>query len=68
MLDLLTRRELQIIDLVAAGLDNGTIGQQLGVSAKTVRNRVSVIFDKLGVSSRPQAIVWAREAGFGRKP
>jgi pimeloyl-ACP methyl ester carboxylesterase/DNA-binding CsgD family transcriptional regulator len=68
VLDLLTRRELQIIDLVAAGLDNGTIGQQLGVSAKTVRNRVSVIFDKLGVSSRPQAIVWAREAGFGRKP
>jgi DNA-binding NarL/FixJ family response regulator len=33
-----------------------------------VRNRVSVIFDKLGVNSRPQAIVRARDAGFGRKP
>ena len=64
----LTPRELQVIELVAAGLDNGTIGQRLGISAKTVRNRVSVIFDKLGVNSRPQAIVWARDAGFGRKP
>jgi DNA-binding NarL/FixJ family response regulator len=32
-----------------------------------VRNRVSIIFDKLGVSTRPKAIVWARDAGFGRK-
>jgi len=63
----LTPRELQVIELVAAGLDNGTIGRRLGISAKTVRNRVSIIFDKLGVSSRPRAIVWAREAGFGRK-
>jgi pimeloyl-ACP methyl ester carboxylesterase/DNA-binding CsgD family transcriptional regulator len=68
VLDALTTRELQVIELVAAGLDNGTIGQRLGISAKTVRNRVSVIFDKLGVNSRPQAIVWARDAGFGRKP
>jgi DNA-binding NarL/FixJ family response regulator len=68
VLDALTPRELQVIELVAAGLDNGTIGQRLGISAKTVRNRVSVIFDKLGVNSRPQAIVWARDAGFGRKP
>lgn len=68
VLDALTPRELQVIDLLAAGLDNGTIGQRLGISAKTVRNRVSVIFDKLGVNSRPQAIVWARDAGFGRKP
>jgi pimeloyl-ACP methyl ester carboxylesterase/DNA-binding CsgD family transcriptional regulator len=66
-LDALTPRELQVIELLAAGLDNGTIGQRLGISAKTVRNRVSVIFDKLGVNSRPQAIVRARDAGFGRK-
>jgi pimeloyl-ACP methyl ester carboxylesterase/DNA-binding CsgD family transcriptional regulator len=66
--DALTPRELQVIELVAAGLDNGTIGQRLGISEKTVRNRVSTIFSKIGVSGRPQAIVWAREAGFGRKP
>lgn len=64
----LTPRELQVIELLAAGLDNGTIGRRLGITAKTVRNRVSVIFDKLGVNSRPQAIVRARDAGFGRKP
>jgi DNA-binding NarL/FixJ family response regulator len=33
-----------------------------------VRNRVSTIFSKVGVNSRAQAIVWAREAGFGRTP
>ena len=67
VLDELTPRELQVIELVAAGLDNGTIGRRLGISEKTVRNRVSTIFSKLGVNSRPQAIVWARDAGFGRK-
>jgi pimeloyl-ACP methyl ester carboxylesterase/DNA-binding CsgD family transcriptional regulator len=66
--DALTPRELQVIELLAAGLDNGSIGRRLGITAKTVRNRVSVIFDKLGVNSRPQAIVRARDAGFGRKP
>jgi pimeloyl-ACP methyl ester carboxylesterase/DNA-binding CsgD family transcriptional regulator len=67
-LDALTPRELQVVELLAAGLDNGTIGRRLGISVKTVRNRVSVIFDKLGVNSRAQAIVRARDAGFGRKP
>ena len=66
MLEALTPRELQVIELLAAGLDNSTIGRRLGISAKTARNRVSLIFDKIGVSSRPQAIVWARDAGFGR--
>jgi DNA-binding CsgD family transcriptional regulator len=68
VLDALTPRELQVVELLAAGLDNATIGRQLGISAKTVRNRVSIIFDKLGVNSRPQAIVLARDAGCGRKP
>ncbi len=62
----LTRRELQVIELMAAGLDNGTVGRRLGISEKTVRNRISTIFSKVGVNSRPQAIVWARDAGFGR--
>ena len=68
VLNALTPRELQVLELLAAGLDNGTIGRRLGISTKTVRNRVSVIFDKLGVNSRPLAIVLARDAGFGRKP
>jgi DNA-binding NarL/FixJ family response regulator len=64
----LTPREVQVIELLAAGLDNGTSGRRLGISAKTVCNRVSIIFDKLGVNSRPLAIVLARDAGLGRKP
>jgi pimeloyl-ACP methyl ester carboxylesterase/DNA-binding CsgD family transcriptional regulator len=62
----LTARERGVLELVAQGFDNHTIGTQLGISERTVRNNVSIIFSKLGVGSRPQAIVRAREAGFGR--
>jgi DNA-binding NarL/FixJ family response regulator len=48
-------------------LDNYAIGARLGISERTVRNNVSVIFSKLGVASRAQAIVRARDAGFGQK-
>jgi DNA-binding CsgD family transcriptional regulator len=66
-LDELTAREHQVLELVAQGLDNDTIAGRLGISAKTIRNQVSIIFSKLGVNSRAQAIVRARDAGFGRK-
>jgi pimeloyl-ACP methyl ester carboxylesterase/DNA-binding CsgD family transcriptional regulator len=66
-LDDLTARENQVLELLAQGLDNETIGGRLGISAKTVRNQVSIIFSKLGVNSRAKAIVRARDAGFGRK-
>ena len=62
----LTARERGVLELVAQGLDNHTIGTQLGISERTARINVSTIFSKLGVGSRPQAIVRAREAGFGR--
>jgi pimeloyl-ACP methyl ester carboxylesterase/DNA-binding CsgD family transcriptional regulator len=63
----LTARELDVLELVAQGLDNGTIGARLGISERTVRNHVSAIFSKLGASSRAQVIVRAREVGFGSK-
>jgi ATP/maltotriose-dependent transcriptional regulator MalT len=63
--DDLTPREQQVLELIARGLDNRAIGTQLGISERTVRNFASSIFSKLGVSSRAQAIVQAREAGFG---
>jgi pimeloyl-ACP methyl ester carboxylesterase/DNA-binding CsgD family transcriptional regulator len=63
----LTARESDVLELIAQGLDNGTIGARLGISEKTVRNRLSIILSKLGVNSRAQAIVRARDAGFGRK-
>ncbi|MCZ7566623.1 MAG: LuxR C-terminal-related transcriptional regulator [Burkholderiales bacterium] len=58
-------RERQVLELLARGLANDEIAVRLGISAKTVRNQVSAVFDKLGVSSRAQAIVRAREAGLG---
>ena len=66
-LDKLTQREDEVLELVAKGLDNSTIGKRLGISERTARNHVSTILSKLGVNSRAQAIVRAREAGFGQK-
>jgi pimeloyl-ACP methyl ester carboxylesterase/DNA-binding CsgD family transcriptional regulator len=67
LLSELTPRENEVLELVAQGLDNDTIASRLGISAKTVRNQVSIIFSKLGVNSRAQAVVRARDAGFGRQ-
>jgi DNA-binding NarL/FixJ family response regulator len=61
----LTRREREVLDLVARGLDNNSIAAQLAISEKTVRNTVSHVFDKLSVRSRAQAVVIARKAGLG---
>ena len=54
-----------MLELVARGLANDQIAERLGIASKTVRNQVSALFDKLGVASRAQAIVKAREAGLG---
>lgn len=62
----LTDREREILNLIAAGWDNAAIAAHLFVSPNTVRNHISRIFAKLGVSNRAQAIVRAREAGLGR--
>jgi len=61
----LTASEQEVLALVARGLDNGAIAETLLKSEKTVRNQVSSIFAKLGVSTRSQAIVLARDAGIG---
>lgn len=60
----LTPREREILSLIAQGLANAEIGERLSISEKTVRNHVTLIFDKLGVWSRAQAIVFARDRGF----
>lgn len=61
----LTPRELDLIELIAQGRDNTQIAAQLDLSAKTVRNHITNIFAKLQVENRAQAIVLARNAGFG---
>jgi pimeloyl-ACP methyl ester carboxylesterase/DNA-binding CsgD family transcriptional regulator len=60
----LSARERQVLALMADGLSNTDIAERLAISEKTVRNHASNIFDKLGVWSRAQAIVFARDHGF----
>jgi DNA-binding NarL/FixJ family response regulator len=62
----LTEREREILDLMAQGLNNIEIAEQLVLSPKTVRNHTSNIFNKLQVTDRTHAIVLAREAGLGQ--
>jgi len=60
----LSPREREVFSLMTDGLSNAEIGERLGISEKTVRNHVSSVFDKLGVWTRAQAIVFARDRGF----
>ena len=60
----LSARERQVLVLMAEGLSNVDIAEHLNISEKTVRNHASNLFDKLGVWSRAQAIVFARDHGF----
>jgi len=62
----LTPREHDVLDLLAAGLNNARIADRMGIASKTVANNVSSIFTKLQVADRAQAIVRARDAGLGR--
>jgi len=61
----LTASEKEVLTLMARGLDNSAIAATLQKSEKTVRNQVSSVFAKLGVNSRAQAIVLARDCGLG---
>lgn len=58
-LDILTKREFQVLELLAEGLYNKEIAYKLTISEKTVKNHVSSIFKKIRVSDRTQAAVYA---------
>jgi pimeloyl-ACP methyl ester carboxylesterase/DNA-binding CsgD family transcriptional regulator len=60
----LSARERQVLALITEGLSNTEIAGRLSISEKTVRNHASNVFDKLGVWSRAQAIVFAHDHGF----
>ena len=61
----LTDRELDVLELIAQGLDNQTIARRLVLNPKTVRNHVSNVLTKVHASDRSNAIVMARQAGLG---
>ena len=64
----LTRRERQVLDLIADGRSNSAIARQLHLAPKTVSNHISAIFAKLRAADRAEAISRARAAGIGTRP
>ena len=63
-LDELTAREQETLRLIADGLSNAQIGQQLYISETTVKTHVAHILQKLGLHDRVQAIVLAHQTGL----
>ncbi|MCW2776543.1 MAG: two component transcriptional regulator, LuxR family [Frankiales bacterium] len=63
--DVLTDREEQLLNLVATGASNDSVGRDLSLSSKTVRNMTSTVMAKLGVGSRAELVARARDAGLG---
>lgn len=60
----LSPRELQVLELIAAGRTNKEIAAQLDISNQTVKNHVSSILRKLAVNDRTQAVVYAMRRGW----
>ena len=58
-IDLLTRRELEVLKLLAVGMYNKEVAEKLDISERTVKNHVSNIFKKIEVTDRTQAAVFA---------
>jgi NarL family two-component system response regulator LiaR len=63
-LETLSQREREVLGLMAEGLSNLQIAEQLGIGEKTVKTHVSNVFAKLGVADRTQAAVFAWKAGL----
>jgi pimeloyl-ACP methyl ester carboxylesterase/DNA-binding CsgD family transcriptional regulator len=68
LFEVLTPREREILLRIADGRSNAEIGRQLFISEKTVRNHITKVFEKLGVQSRAQAIVLAKDKGLRAYP
>ena len=63
----LTEREREILAMIGQGCDNAQIAETLSLAEQTVRNSISRLYAKLGLTSRAQAIIWTRERGFTKK-
>jgi DNA-binding NarL/FixJ family response regulator len=61
----LTAREEEVLVLVAEGLPNKLIARRLQISERTVKGHLTHVFERIGVTDRTQAALWAREHGLG---
>jgi two-component system nitrate/nitrite response regulator NarL len=62
----LTAREREIVSLIAEGLRNDEIARRLGITPKTVKNHLTALFEKVGVSSRLELVVYAYQHRLAR--
>ena len=63
----LTPRELALMSGIAQGWDNRKLALEYDLAEQTVRNYISRIYEKVGVRSRAEAVVWARKHGYAGK-
>lgn len=64
----LTTRELDVLRLLAQGLDNDAIAERLVLTKRTVQNHVSAIYGKLGVTTRAEAVLYAIQNNLVQVP
>lgn len=62
----LTPREMEILQLLADGMDNAAIAKKLVVTKRTIQNHISNIYGKLGVTSRTEAMLYAIRRGWAQ--
>jgi len=59
--DLVSPREIEVLQLVAEGMANKQIGRRLGISERTVKAHLGRVFRQIGVADRTSAAMWARD-------
>jgi len=60
----LSAREMEVLELVARGLPNKLIARELQISEKTVKAHLTQVFQRIGVTDRTQAALWAKDRGI----